>query len=237
MQKLIAIVGPTASGKTALATQLALHFNGELVSADAKQVFRGMDIGTAKEKNLPVLQHLLDIREPGERIAVGEYQTLAYVAIDEILARGKQPFLVGGSGLYAEAVTHGYRFGGAGQKQAEPRYQVLELALEVDREELCQRLAHRTQKWLEQGLLAEIQGLLDKGVRRQWLDSCGLEYRYFTAHLLGELSLQQASQQTNQALNQFVKRQYTWWRRHPELVWVRDLAEAEGRVKEFLLKK
>ncbi len=109
---LISVVGTTASGKSGLGIDLAEHFGGEVVSADSRQVYRGLDLGTGKvtaEECRGVPHHLLDIIDPGTPFSVAEYQPMAYEAIDGILSRGKLPFLVGGTGLYARAVTSGYR--------------------------------------------------------------------------------------------------------------------------------
>ncbi len=109
-QPLIAIIGPTAVGKTALSIQLAEKFNGEIVSADSRQVYRGMDIGTAKPTHAEqrrVRHHLLDLVNPGEEFTLVQYQHLAYVVIAEIHSRMRVPFLVGGSGLYVRAVLDG----------------------------------------------------------------------------------------------------------------------------------
>lgn len=110
MKPLIAILGPTAVGKTALSLALAEEFNGEIVSADSRQVYRGMDIGTAKptaEEQRRVPHHLLDLIRPGEPFTLSQYQEMAYAAIAQIHARGHVPFLVGGSGLYVRAVLEG----------------------------------------------------------------------------------------------------------------------------------
>ena len=110
LPKLIVILGPTASGKTKLAVELARVFNGEIVSADSRQVYKGMDIGTGKDldeyDNVPY--HLIDICEPTEQFSLAQYQKFAYQAIDDIIMRGKIPFLVGGTGLYIQAVIDGY---------------------------------------------------------------------------------------------------------------------------------
>ncbi len=105
--KLIAIVGPTASGKTSLAVHLALQFHGEIVSADSRQIYRGMDIGTVKpsiEDRRTVPHHLIDIRDPDERYTAAEYRDDALAAMHDIEARGRIPFLTGGTGLYVRAV-------------------------------------------------------------------------------------------------------------------------------------
>ncbi len=109
---LISVVGTTASGKSSLGIDLAEHFGGEVVSADSRQVYRGLNLGTGKvteEEIRGVPHHLLDIIDPNTPFSMAEYQALAYQAIDGIIARGKLPFLVGGTGLYARAVTAGYR--------------------------------------------------------------------------------------------------------------------------------
>jgi len=109
---LICVVGPTAVGKTALASQLASQVGGEIVSADSRQVYRGMDIGTAKatpEEQAQALHHLVDILDPNETLGLAQFQALAYTAIDDILARGRAPLLVGGTGQYVRAVVEGWQ--------------------------------------------------------------------------------------------------------------------------------
>ncbi len=109
---LICLVGPTGVGKTALAIELAEPLNGEIVSADSRQIYRGMDIGTGKptpEQLARVRHHLIDRVDPDQAYTLAEYQADAYAAIDDIVVRGKQPLLVGGTGLYVRAVTEGLR--------------------------------------------------------------------------------------------------------------------------------
>lgn len=107
-RKLIAIVGPTASGKTDFSKILSKEFNGEVISVDSRQVYRSMDIGTGKDKTF--FQHMIDIRDPNEDYSVAEYQKETYRIVDEIFSRNKIPFLVGGTGLYINAVLYGYQF-------------------------------------------------------------------------------------------------------------------------------
>ncbi len=110
-QKLFTLIGPTAVGKTDIALKLAEHLNGEIVSADSRTMYRGMDIATAKPTRAEqerVPHHLIDVVEPDEELTLAEYQKRAYAAIDDIFARGKIPFLVGGTGLYVRAVVEGY---------------------------------------------------------------------------------------------------------------------------------
>lgn len=113
--KLIVVAGTNASGKSALGVKLAKLFDGEIVSADSRQVYRRMDLGSGKitpEETGGVPHHLIDVREPGEFFSMADFQRLAYEAIDDVLARGKTPFLVGGTGLYVAAVADGYRLSG-----------------------------------------------------------------------------------------------------------------------------
>ena len=109
--KLIAVMGTNASGKSGLGIELAARYGGEVVSADSRQVFRGLDLGSGKitpEEAKGVPHHLIDVCEPGEFFSMADFQRLAYAAIDDILSRGKLPFLVGGTGLYVDAVIDGY---------------------------------------------------------------------------------------------------------------------------------
>lgn len=113
MDKLITVIGTTASGKSDLGILLAEKFNGEIVSCDSRQVYKGLDLGTGKvtkEERERVVHHLLDVKNPNEGFSLAEFQKLAYKSINDIISRGKTPFLVGGTGLYARAVTQGYNF-------------------------------------------------------------------------------------------------------------------------------
>lgn len=105
--RLVVIAGPTSSGKTSLAKKLIRKYNGEVISADSRQIYRHMDIGTGKDKSF--LQHMIDIREPNEKYSLAEYQQEVYKIIDDIFSRGKIPFLVGGTGLYINAIIYGYQ--------------------------------------------------------------------------------------------------------------------------------
>ena len=111
MNKLITVIGTTASGKSSLGIELADFYGGEIVSADSRQIYRRMDLGTGKitpEEAARVPHHLIDILDAGEPFSMADFQGLAYEAIDGIIARGKLPFLVGGTGLYSRSVVEGY---------------------------------------------------------------------------------------------------------------------------------
>ena len=113
LPKLIVVLGTNASGKSGLGVELALRYHGEIISADSRQVFRGLNLGSGKitaEEMRGVPHHLLDVRDAGDFFSMADFQRLAYAAIDGVLARGNAPFLVGGTGLYVDAVADGYVF-------------------------------------------------------------------------------------------------------------------------------
>ena len=149
--KIIVILGPTASGKTSLAVKLAYKFNGEIVSADSRQVYRGMDVGTGKDlceyeikhKNtktqkqevIKISYHLIDVVSPNTRFSLAKYQKLAYKAIEYILKRGKLPIIVGGTGLYLQAIVDGYKL-----SQVSPDKKSREKLEKLDVNELFKKL-------------------------------------------------------------------------------------------------
>lgn len=293
LPKLIALVGANASGKSSLGVKLASRFNGEIVSADSRQVFCGLDLGSGKitpEEMQRVRHHLIDVCQPGEFFSMHDFQKRAYQAIDDILARDRQPFLVGGTGLYVASVTEGYvmsdkapdleyraeletydtpvlyemlvekmpdieidRFnrnrvmrvleklhdGDDGHSKSVPRYETLKLGIGWDRETIRARIDERLDRRVREGMIDEVQSLLDAGVSREFLMKLGLEYRFITRYLDGEFSSQQEMLELlSTAIKQFAKRQMIWFRRDSEIHWL-DLggnfaAEAENLIEEFL---
>ncbi len=273
MYNLLSVIGPTASGKTALAVKLALAFQGEIISADSRQVYRGMDIGTGKDlaeygvgaEKVPV--HLIDIVDAGYKYNVFEYQQDFVRVWDDCCMRGVLPILCGGSGLYVEAVLKGYRLLAvpvnedlrnslAGLSLAElaerlatykklhntteidttkrairaieieeyycthpyeeqdfPHIKPLIVGVEVDRDTRRAKITRRLHERLEQGMIDEVQTILDRGVDPEDLIYYGLEYKYLTLYLLGKLSYEEMVEQLNVAIHQFAKRQMTWFRK------------------------
>ena len=274
MTDLITILGPTACGKTALATALATHLSpSEIISADSRQVFRGMNIGTGKdlseygvgEKRIPY--HLIDIAEAGSKYSVFDFQRDFMSAYTDIHLRGAQPILCGGTGLYLESVLRAYRLVPVpenpelrtsleGKSMDElttilasykrlhnttdtdtprrairaieiedyylkhrvdemkpfPQIKSLTIGVEVDRETRRRRISERLKYRLEkEGMIDEIRNLLTY-LMPETLISYGLEYRYITLYLTGQLSYDEMFRQLEIAIHQFAKRQMTWFR-------------------------
>lgn len=283
MNRLIVIVGPTAVGKSALALQLAQRLGGEIVSGDSMCVYRGMDIGTAKpsreERNLAP-HHLIDIKDPAEPFSVVEFQQLASETINQINQRGKLPILVGGTGLYIQALLEGYQFSPTGKtplrtalapteklyqqlaeldpvtaahihpndhkrivralevamtenrslsksKSNSLQYDCLVFVLTMDREELYRRIEQRVDTMVEQGLMAEVAGLLDQGLA---IDATALQaigYKEFVACIRDNLSPETAISLIKQSSRRYAKRQLTWFRRMPYLEWIDHTAAGD----------
>lgn len=292
MGKLIVIAGTNASGKSGLGVELASRYGGEIVSADSRQVFRGLDLGSGKitpQEMRGVPHHLIDVCQPGDFFSMADFQRLAYAAIGGIQARGKLPFLVGGTGLYVDAVAEGYELSDRAPDLAlraelethttpelyqmlqeklpgteidprnrnrvmralerlaaddyhpgkrQPRYEVLKLGVSWDRETLKQRIDERLERRLRDGMVQEVQGLLDAGVSREFLMKLGLEYRYLTRYLDGELTYEQMVLELGNAIKKFAKRQVTWFKKDPAIHWL-DMradpaAQAAALIDRFL---
>jgi tRNA dimethylallyltransferase len=280
MSSVVAVVGPTAAGKTGLSLMLAQELGGEVVNADSMQLYRGMDIGTAK---LPLAQrqgvphHLLDIWDITRAASVAEYQRLARAAIDDIVARGRVPLLVGGSGLYVRAVLDDLVFPGtdpeiraalerelsqvgpgplherlrgidpaaaaaiapgngrrivralevialtgepflARMPEPSPVYPCVQLA--VDHPDLDARIAARVDRMWVGGLVDEVRGLADQGLRDGRTARAALGYQQVLGYLAGRFSEQAAYAETVRATGRFARRQRSWFRRDPRPVWL-----------------
>ena len=213
---LICVLGPTASGKTRYAVQLARALgNAEILSADSRQVYCGMDIGTGKDLgeygNVPY--HLIDIVPAGTKYNIYEYQAAFAKAWADVRSRGRIPILCGGSGLYIEAATRAYKFDKEnGIPASELPQKVFYIGTLVTREERVTRIDRRLDERLEEGLVEEIRGLLDSGIPAENLLWYGLEYKFVTQYVLGELTFEEMRILLANAIHQFAKRQMTWFR-------------------------
>jgi len=276
MNRLVAIVGPTGIGKTKLALRVARTFEGEIVSADSRQVYRHMDVGTAKpsrEELSLVPHHLINIVNPGEDFSLAQYQELAYGAISDIQQRNKLPVLVGGSGMYVWSVLEGWGIPqvppdlefrhGLEEKAAKigkdelyqelaeidpvaaqridrrnvrriiralevhrdtetpfsqlqhkkaPPFNTLIIGLTADRTELYRRIDLRVDEMVKQGLVAEVEKLVNMGYDFNLPAMSGIGYKQIGMFLNGELTLAVATQQIKFESHRFVRHQYNWFR-------------------------
>ena len=229
---LISVLGPTASGKTKYAVRLARQLKAmlpeeytgvEIISADSRQIFRGMDIGTGKDLceygDIPC--HLIDILPAGAHYNVYEFKRDFIAAWNDIRARRAIPILCGGTGLYINAVTAGYDFSGSHPLSAAredvpvsgdcPRNTFF-IGTLVSREVRNARIDARLDARLQEGMVEEIEGLLNSGVPAEKLIAYGLEYKFVTQFVLGELTFDGMRLQLATAIHQFAKRQMTWFR-------------------------
>jgi len=271
--KMITILGTTATGKTSLGAQLAALIGGEIISADSRQVYREMDLGTGKDlqdfivNGVEIPYHLIDIVDPGYEFNVYEYQQYFYEAYKTVVNNKNIPILVGGTGMYIESVLKEYRMAKVNRNEALrlrlagksdedlieillnnrvlhnttdttdrerilraieideyyrehpellqdiPKIKSINFGIRFDRAEIRNRITERLDQRLNNGMLDEVQRLLDKGVSAEMLKFYGLEYKFMTQHLLGEIEFNEMFTLLNTAIHQFAKRQETWWRR------------------------
>ena len=287
MPNIICVVGPTASGKTALAVELAKEYNGEVISCDSMQLYKRMDIGTAKptiDEMQGIPHHMIDICDPTEDFSVSRYCAMATPILEDILARGKTAIICGGTGLYVDALIRGNDFApfpatGCRERLEEqakqegiealteqlravdpeaversqgnprriiralevyqetgqtitdhnkrtqaipPKFTAAWLALDyVNRQELYDRIDLRVQLMVKEGLLEEIRNLLASGIPEKATAMQAIGYKEFVDVLAGRCSLETATALVQQASRKYAKRQLTWFKRNPNVHWLR----------------
>ncbi len=270
---MITILGPTATGKTAFAAYLAYYLDGEIISADSRQVYKGMDLGTGKDyedytvKGKEIKYHLIDIVEPGYEYNVYEFQKDFLKAYTKIINAGKIPVLCGGTGMYINSVLKAYklidvpenkrlRSEVAKKTQKElisilksfgPLHNVSDIednerllrAIEIqeyykhndikildyskienvtfgisyERNVIRERITHRLNQRLKGGMIEEVKNLLNSGLLPEQLIFYGLEYKFITQYIIGEIGYDELFRLLNTAIHQFAKRQMTWFRK------------------------
>ena len=271
---LIVILGPTAVGKTKLAVKLTGLTDGEIISADSRQVYKGMDIGTGKDladfsvdgKSVPY--HLIDIKEAGEEYHVFDFQQDFYEAYETVRKNGKQPILCGGTGMYLEAALAEEKMLRVpvdeelrkelelhSQKELSERLMKLKpdlhnttdltekersiraieievfkqsqntvnekspvtekiiFGIRMEREQLRARIEDRLKTRLEEGMVDEVRELMSKGISVEKLNYYGLEYRFISLYLTGQINYEEMYEKLLQAIRRFAKKQMTWYRR------------------------
>lgn len=287
--KIICVVGPTASGKTAYAIQLAKKMDGEVVSCDSMQIYQEMTIGTAKptkEEMQGIPHHMLDFVSPMTNYSVADFVTDAKVCIDDILSRGKLPVLCGGTGLYIDSLLGGICFADdvcdeayrqelktmaeqqgkeavhallkeadpkaaeevhpnnlkrvirtleiiktSGKTKAEydrdsrqePCYDAVIYGMEWEREELYRRIDLRVDRMIEEGLIEEVQHLLNQGIPKNATAMQAIGYKELIGYLDGDCTLEEAIEVIKRETRRYAKRQLTWFRRNKDIIWVNPI--------------
>ena len=298
MYNLLTILGATATGKTSLAVRLAAELKGEIISADSRQIYRGMDLGTGKDldeyvhEGTLVPYHLIDIADAGFRFNLFMYQQEFLKVWQDCERRGVFPVLCGGSGLYVESILKAYRMTPVPEnpelrerlackslaelsdilssyrslhnttdtdtvkrairaieiaeyytthepvKGEFPEIRSLIVGVLFDRETRRQRITERLHARLQAGMIDEVKGLLDRGIKPEDLIYYGLEYKYLTLYLTGELTYDEMVEQLNIAIHQFAKRQMTWFRgmerRGFTIHWLDARMSTEEKVEKIM---
>ncbi|AFN73980.1 tRNA dimethylallyltransferase [Melioribacter roseus P3M-2] len=290
---LITVLGPTAAGKTRLAAQLAHRFNGEIISADSRQVYRSLNIGTGKDlddyivNGKQIKYHLIDVVEPTEEFNLYSFNRMFYRAYEEIVRNNKIPFLAGGTPLYIHSILKGYKLGkadfsryeelnkltdedlkslllkvspklhnttdlsnrdrmikaiivkNAAEEPAVIKIDSLVIGIKYERNEIKKRITERLKKRLKEGMIEEAKELIKSGLTYEKLEFFGLEYKYLSLYLKGELNYNDMFQKLNSAIHNFAKRQMTWYRKMEregiEIFWLdgADVEKATEIIKEY----
>ena len=229
-EKILVILGATATGKSSLAMTLAENFATEIISADSMSVYKNFDVGTAKPSELDrvkIKHHLINILEADEKFSVAEFVRQASSIVKEINLAGKIPIIAGGTGLYIQALLEGYKFADNGVKSqdkifsetGELKYNALVIGLTMPREILYRRIDERTEKMFDAGLVDEVQKLLKQGVNPNSPPMCSIGYKEVVQYLQGKISLDETISKVKQATRNFAKRQLTWYRRMKYINW------------------
>lgn len=299
---LIVLTGPTAAGKTELSIAFAKKLNGAIISADSMQVYKYMNIGSAKirpEEMQGVRHYLVDVLDPREEFHVARFQQMAKEAMDEIYRNGQLPIVVGGTGFYIQALLKDIDFdessgelpcrkeleetarreGGAvlyerlkqvdpesaeaihpnnvkrviralefyqetgqpislhnkEQKEKQPPYTYAYFVLNDDRARLYERIDRRVDRMVEQGLVEEVRWLKEHGYDRSLVSMQGLGYKELFPYLDGTCSLEEAVEIIKRDTRHFAKRQITWFKREPDVIWLNQ--QEFGYDKEKILKR
>ncbi len=269
---MLTILGPTAGGKTSLAARMAYILDGEIISADSRQVYRGMDLGTGKDLDDYIIErkqipyHLIDIVDTGYKYNIYEYQKDFLEVYSEIRKRNKIPVFCGGSGMYLDVVLKGYKLipvpaneqlrNELENKNTEeliallksfkkihntsdtdsrkrviraieietfydesediddyfPKINSLLVGVKFDRDSRRRRITERLKQRLDEGMIDEVKRILDSGISPENLIYYGLEYKYLTQYVIGDITFEEMFKQLETAIHQFAKRQMTWFR-------------------------
>lgn len=236
LPKVLVIVGATTSGKSRLALRLAQKYNGVLICADSRQIYRSMPIGTAgpSAADVRAVPHqLFGFLSPEKKYTAAQFQRAALKAIRAALRAQKLPIIVGGTGLYVRALTQGFSFTD-GIPNKPPRLDFLKIGLATPRATLYKHIDQRVEQMFRRGLVKEVAAIIqDYGAGCPAMS--GLGYRQLLPYFAGTQKLAQVIEQIKKETRHYAKRQETWFRKEPDLVWVKTAAQAQKLVKNFLV--
>jgi tRNA dimethylallyltransferase len=281
---IVVIVGQTASGKSDLALKVAHDHGGEVIAADSRTIYKGMDVGTAKP-TLQEQQHIkhygLDLIEPKQIFSAAEFKRYASNVVKKIQEKNKLPIIVGGTGLYVDGYVYDFEFGNRADKELRRRLELLDInelkvqaealgidrrqldfmnkrhlvraierggmvqtrhskpsnvlliGLKIDKEQLDKRIKKRVDTMFNQGLVEEVRRLLDLyGDTTPGLLAPG--YKAVKEYINGTISLEEAKELFIRYDRGLAKRQMTWFKRNPDIIWCSSHSEAEENVRVFL---
>lgn len=308
--KIIVIMGPTASGKSGIALELAKKFKGEIISADSRQIYAGMNLGTGKiprdkssqspeysEEYLSegITHHLIDVAEPMKDFNISHFKKLAGEAIEKILAKDKLPIICGGTAFWIDAIVKNTNIPEVApnaelrailEKQSleklflqlrkldperaatidsknkvrlvraieicraigkvpsqssvinsqSSKYTFLEIGIQIQREELNEKIKKRLDERFDEGMIKEVESLHKNGVTYEWMERIGLEYRWISRFLAGQICEKEMREKLYFDIIHYAKRQMTWLKKNKNIIWLKDYQEIEKETRNFLKK-
>lgn len=293
-KKIIVILGPTSAGKSDVAVKLARKFDGEVISADSRQIYRGMDIGTGKvtlEEQAGIKHWMLDIVSPRADFSAAQFKKKADKIIKDVLKRGKLPILCGGTGFWIKAVVDNVAYpevkpdwnlrkklekesagelfeklkksdperaknidaknkvrliraieicealGRVPEEKSDPRYQALQIGLDVPKEKLHAKIKKRLDRRWRDGMVEEVGKLHAQGLGWKKIRSFGLGYFWIPEYLQEKITLEELYEKVYLAEKDYAKRQLTWFRKDPRIVWLEKFTDILKEVADFLKKQ
>ncbi|MCI5108769.1 MAG: tRNA (adenosine(37)-N6)-dimethylallyltransferase MiaA [Candidatus Pacebacteria bacterium] len=292
MKKVITIVGPTASGKSDLGVKIAKEIDGEIISADSRQVYIGLDIGSGKitpEEMECIRHHMLDVEDPKNIFSVGEYTKMARSYMEDIWKRGKNPIVVGGTGFYIDSLINNREYPNVPEnyklreelsllskkdlqkkletldpdryetidkdnpvrliraieiasvlgkvptvEEKEKEFELIQVGIKVAKDILENKIHERLYKRVEEGMVEEVERLHRNGLSYERMEDLGLEYRYVSRYIKGELSKEEMLKELESEIHKYAKRQMTWFRKNKDIVWFEDKKKALDYMKKHV---
>lgn len=240
-KKIIVVLGPTASGKSDLAVYMAAHFNGEIISADSRQIYKGLNILSNKITKIEmagVRHHMLDIVYPNQKYSLYNWQKDAFKSIEKILKKNKMPIICGGTGLYICSILQNYDLHPQEPKLLNCPYDFIILGINPDREKLYKKINTRVDKMINNKAISEVKRIYRKYPNKKLVSLSGIGYRQIIEYLDNKVNLEEAIDNIKRDTRHYAKRQMTWFRRMEKqglkIHWNKSKAETKKVVKKFI---